>query len=392
MKVSAFFLVVLSVLFCACGSDKKEGTKNESGTTTPVVVADSVLSQNFYKRFEGTVADQPVVFQLQRSGQNYDGMYYYTKQGKWLKLSYIGDSSTNNSIYLLEYSASDMSNNGEEQSASLRLNYTNGTLTGTWKSGDRKKSFPVVLKEVYPEGSYRFTTQSYRDSAVAFDGQANSPVARISEWFVSPEQNDATGQWLNLQLRKILDYDTASTATSFGESARAEHEHYLSTYKHEAKELKAGDMEGSFLNYEQMRNIYIRYNENGFVILESLYYAYEGGAHGNYGTGMYCLDVVNKKVLTLRDVVTIDSLTLQPILERNFRLQAGIKPNGPLTDILFENHLATTENFYFTSNGIGFIYNPYEVAAYALGTINVFVPYKDLDKYLTTEFKQRIKR
>ena len=35
-----------------------------------------------------------------------------------------------------------------------------------------------------------------------------------------------------------------------------------------------------------------------------------------------------------------------------------------------------TENFYIDENGIHFIYDPYEIASFAAGTIDIFVPYK----------------
>jgi hypothetical protein len=90
-------------------------------------------------------------------------------------------------------------------------------------------------------------------------------------------------------------------------------------------------------------------------------------------------------------VITADSARLQPIVEAAFRKQQGLKPSDSLNTILFENHLATTDNYYFTNKGLGFYYFPYEVAAYAVGPIQVFVTFAELKPYLRPDFASRLK-
>ena len=106
---------------------------------------------------------------------------------------------------------------------------------------------------------------------------------------------------------------------------------------------------------------------------------------------MYCLDVKNKKQLVLSDIVKIDSNTLLKILEKGLRKNYNIKSNEQLSTVLFDNFLKPNNNFYFNSNGIAFMYNPYEVASYAQGQIVVFIPFADIKSYLTPDFVQRMK-
>jgi hypothetical protein len=59
---------------------------------------------------------------------------------------------------------------------------------------------------------------------------------------------------------------------------------------------------------------------------------------------------------------------------------------------LFENKIDTTDNFYITQNGIGFVYMPYEIGPYAMGEIEIFIPFFELTEYLTSTIRALIKK
>ena len=141
-----------------------------------------------------------------------------------------------------------------------------------------------------------------------------------------------------------------------------------------------------YTNHQQT----INYNDNGYVVIDFLADAYTGGAHGNYSSTMFCLDVQNKKQLVLNDIIKIDSNTLERILERNLRKEYNIKSKDALNTVLFDDFIKPNKNFYFNANGIAFMYNPYEVASYAQGQIVIFIPYSDVKAYLVPAFAQRM--
>lgn len=372
------------LLLSACGGDKKE-TKETVKTTETTFTGDSVLTRNFYKRFEGTIADKPVTMQMQCVDGRIEGMYYYNSHGQWIMLNAMLDSIRDvNQLKLTESSFED-----GEPVAVMDLTYKAGTLTGTWSKTD-KTTYTVHLKEAYPEGSYRFTTLLLNDSAVAFPDRDSSPVAHIHKELVLPTQTDGSAQWLETAFKEATAIDSSIRNLPFAEGSKKMNGKYIKSYKDEMKEM-GNDGFGAFMNYEEQLNMSVRFNENGYVIIEVAVYAYTGGAHGNGGSNFYCLDVIGKKKLKLRDVLTADSSRLQPIVERLFRKQQNLKPADSLNTILFDNHLALTDNIYFTSTGIGFWYFPYEVAAYAYGPIHVFVPFTEVRQYLNPEFVQRMK-
>ena len=140
---------------------------------------------------------------------------------------------------------------------------------------------------------------------------------------------------------------------------------------------------------DQSEHILVVYQDAKIMTLADFTYLYSGGAHGNYATSYHNYDLANKKRLKLTDVITQDGKKkLSGLLAKAVRTQFKLKSSQPLTEVLFENKIAPTENFYLTAKGIGFSYSPYEVAAYALGEINLFISFNALDFYLQPSFKK----
>ncbi len=43
-----------------------------------------------------------------------------------------------------------------------------------------------------------------------------------------------------------------------------------------------------------------------------------------------------------------------------------------------KNNFELNDNFLIKKNGLLFVFNPYEIAAYVYGAIEVFIPYKEI--------------
>ena len=378
MVRTCFLMLLLHALLISCSDTSNETTHTTADTAT--IAGNINPTDNFYKRLEGTIAEQPVVMHLQKTANRYDGIYYYKNNGRWLQL--FVDSVSADTLYIEEWANGDNWTQREMKNAHLRLAIRSGA-EGVWISGDGKKIYTLTLKENYPEGAYPFYIQTYSDSIFAFDQMKGSPKATIEYAFVASEENE----WLNTQIKKIMRLDPASDFKTGLQKAATE---YLQEYKKELTGYNdTSGMPMETLNYMQMQQAYVRYNANGFVVLEHSYYEYTGGAHGNYGSTFYCLDVKEQKKIQLSDLLTADSVTLQPLIEKYFREQYHIGKKA-LNTVLFENYLGPNKNFYFNEKGMGFLYNPYEAASYAQGQINVFIPFTAIKQYLTSSIKQRL--
>lgn len=354
------------------------GGCNES--TTPIAgnpADSSTAGTKQYRRMEGTIANQPVVLQLQQTQSGYQAMYYYRSVGQWLML-YL-DSMGKDSLYFSEHQHSD--NWTGVRNARWQCALMDDTLKCYWISADAKKSLPFSLYEHYPEGAYRFSVHYLQDSTIAYPNSRRSPVAKLSYTYVTALNNPR----LNAQIKSIFSFDTlASVEESFGKASAD----YAKRYRQQLPAEDDFTLSSFSFNHEEAHSTYIRYNDRDLVVIEHTYYENTGGAHGNYGSHFYCYDLRLQKQLSLSDLVTADSTALQTIVEAQFRKQYRIR-QASLESILFDTHLALTHNFYLTEKGIGFMYQPYEVAAYVMGQINVFVPFDQLQPYLTPYAQQR---
>jgi len=385
---SSLYLFSLSVLIASCQSSEKKAASADSAITAVVtrkIAVQEHLPENFYKRFQGIIGEKNVVINLSRIGNTITGTYDYNGT----QVNLVTDKiASQDSIILIENGLADhYTEDIIPTGAKLHLKWTGTVFSGLRIDGKEKSS--IRLEEQYPEGSYAFKIASYADSAKAFPKKKDSPQANISYEYLMPSGSKPEEQWLDKQIKKAMNLQkyNASWATSIKNDATG----YLKSYQNEIKETSNEDDEQSAtLNYNKTQNLYLHYNNNGFVVIKHLFDSYSGGAHNNYATTLYCFDVKNQKHLSLSDLMKIDSVSLQKLVEKNFRIQYKIKPGEALTTQLFDDHLAANNNFFFDATGISFLYNPYEVASFAQGQIIVSVPYKDLKKYLNPAFVKRM--
>src|SRR5690606_5193664 len=112
------------------------------------------LSESFYKTFTGTIAGHPVIMQWSNSPQMTQISYEYLKYRQRIPLRLMADSSRNGQLFFVE---------GENEDGDLaklpvwKCRYNHDQISGTWYSADRKKSYPIAIKEDQPEGVQAFT-------------------------------------------------------------------------------------------------------------------------------------------------------------------------------------------------------------------------------------------
>lgn len=379
-----FMLTMVACLVFSASCDNGKPASNTGSVVDTQHVAEEKLPSDFYKRMEGTIAGQAVVMHLHCFKGTIDGTYYYIKHGESIALAGKIDSVHPGNIVLMEM------NEETTKMPKLDCSYEKGQLKGTWESADKSKNYLIELKEVYPAGSYQFSAINIDDEVRAVPNDTSSPTATITKNILVPVNNAADNSWLPGQIVKIISDDTLHKTSDVVAAAKYSNTSFIKSYKEDIKN-NAEMASSATANYEDYLHLSVLYNENGFVTIDKNFFGYTGGAHGFGGDLYYCLDVVNKKLLKLSDVLTSDSAQLQLVVEAAFRKARGLSKTDSLNEILFENHLATTTNFYFTPTGIGFLYLQYEVASYADGTFSVFVSYSDLKKYIQPSFAKRMK-
>jgi hypothetical protein len=121
-----------------------------------------------------------------------------------------------------------------------------------------------------------------------------------------------------------------------------------------------------------------------FILIKRYIYEYTGGAHGNYENEYFVIDLEQIALLKLDDILVEGGRTrLVPFVDEALRdyaaqvLDDPIPPDETLSYVYFEDTVEIPEDvdFFLTAEGIGFQWDPYDIAAYVIGSIEVTIPY-----------------
>jgi hypothetical protein len=128
----------------------------------------------------------------------------------------------------------------------------------------------------------------------------------------------------------------------------------------------------------------------GHYTLRSFGYNYSGGAHGNYATALYTFTPAGKLLRWTDILLPNGEAALQPLIQKAVtqHLQlpdtTSVKNMGLLIDT---PTIPLPDQFALTQDGLLLIYNPYEIAAYAVGQIEITIPYAQLTQVVKEEFR-----
>lgn len=124
------------------------------------------------------------------------------------------------------------------------------------------------------------------------------------------------------------------------------------------------------------------------ITIELSTYSYMGGAHPNYWITYQNFYPSSGALLSLAEIAE-DSVQLSALAEQEFRRSQNLTPHEDLekAGYWFDNNVfSLPRNFALTHKGLLFLYNPYEVASYAQGPIEVLIPYSRLQGILKKEY------
>jgi hypothetical protein len=366
VRLLAFCLLPFALLATACHHHQKGSGEKTGERVIPA----------YYKYFRGTAGGGEVTLQLIKYSERYEGTFEDDSTGQPLPLSGSWDSTGR--LVLVTYN---------------RYNAVD-TLTGTFPQpgvfqGTMADTAgvhqPFTLQEIYPPGTCRWDVYTLDDSLALDSSRPDSPKARVQFMLLWPQK-----QGLSEVRRKLLEDSIVAGYTSLDSLPldpaailRGAEDTFFSQYRKAAQRFggREGAMAATF-NWQSQVRMSVLWNASAIVSLSFQTYSYTGGAHGLSNTSLMVFDLRTDKVLTMADLFKPGyEPMLQRVLERHLReaydLPAGAPLNGN-NGILFDKHLSLTRNFYLTGKGIGFIYNPYEVAPYVVGQIELYVPFAEL--------------
>jgi len=159
-------------------------------------------------------------------------------------------------------------------------------------------------------------------------------------------------------------------------------------YKKERKESLAHGESPSEISplysYEKIIRNTILFNKGNIVSQVVNTYEYTGGAHGSSTTRGIIIDLHAGNRIEFDDVFYGNAAQqFSDLLLSNLLLARNLPDKEALYEIGFSfDELHLTDNFIVDDKGATFIYDQYELGAYALGIVEIFVPYWELLPYM----------
>ncbi|RZL47171.1 MAG: DUF3298/DUF4163 domain-containing protein [Pedobacter sp.] len=184
-------------------------------------------------------------------------------------------------------------------------------------------------------------------------------------------ENDSLNQYIN---RQVLDY--------FSEEDPA-----IISYKDIATSFIKGydsffaENKDTPQSWYLIIDIKVLKQSGNYIALQKMHSDYAGGAHGITVISYLNYNPKTNKPITLDSLIAIKQKPkLLSLAESIFRKNEKLTATEPLSDkYFFENgKFALAQSFYVGDKGLVFLYNPYEIKAYAYGTTELIIPFVDL--------------
>lgn len=138
-------------------------------------------------------------------------------------------------------------------------------------------------------------------------------------------------------------------------------------------------------NYEHRTDMLIQYNSKELLSYSIQRFDYTGGAHGMTTDSCFTILMKEGRILKQSDLFEDQVLDNVSVLITN-QLANDNNEKDPMKleeqGFFSVKEIFPNNNIYASDKGVTWIYNPYEIAAYALGVIKVTIPYEDLKPYL----------
>jgi len=154
--------------------------------------------------------------------------------------------------------------------------------------------------------------------------------------------------------------------------------------KFKTQSLKKDDSQDYMPEYKQtwdeVSAMKLISNQNDILTLQYSGSGYSGGAHGYYFEAYKAFDLKNNKVISQADIFKNPTdANWNKILQSHF-------DEPEQKEMLLVDKVELNNNFFFDQDKITFVYNQYEITAYAAGVVYITLNFKDIKEQLKPEF------
>ena len=145
----------------------------------------------------------------------------------------------------------------------------------------------------------------------------------------------------------------------------------------------------TWMNYEEIVEGKILYNAGGLVSYQVVTDSFTGGAHGNktVDNGVFNLNTLSQVSLSELFMDTaIDNLHSmlrnQLMIQNDCNSMDELAEKGQFTS---PNEIEATDNFFVNEDGITWTYDPYEIAPYSVGVVQISLTWDEVYPFLAPD-------
>lgn len=183
----------------------------------------------------------------------------------------------------------------------------------------------------------------------------------------------------NPKLNQLLEQKTVEAMINPDEKKEQTYQQVADAFVKNYENLR--DTEGTAAAWFIDAETKVLTDQPDYLGLEHSLVNYAGGAHPNSAMVYWNINPKNLQEITLESLINEGSMPqLVAIGEKIFRKNEKLSPTASLKDnYFFENDkFDLNRNFTITKEGLKFLYNPYEIKAYAYGSTELIIPFSDL--------------
>ena len=220
-----------------------------------------------------------------------------------------------------------------------------------------------------------------KSETIKFDNKSpDSYAPESAEAKVSVKTLKTNMDWLtDLLVNELIRQFTAEGKVKI-ENKQQFVEYLQTLYADSVKEVKEFELIGMTTNFDVK---YLGQREN-IATFTIGYYGYSGGAHGMYSTQFLNIDLAKKALLDIDDVINPDQHDkLKELLWETYSNASNNETFTPKSEFYVE------KDFYFSHDGITFVYPPYAIGSFAEGEKELTIHWGELkeNKLLTPHFQ-----
>jgi hypothetical protein len=373
--------------------DKKQGMRSVIQSITVGIIVLIILTSNAlirinagldgYKHFTGTLdTNMRITFDIFSQNGTVQGYYYYgfpvpgeSSYFQFGKTMAIQGTIEGDRFHIYEKINPESRFTGTIQE--------NGNMTGKWARRTYQKEVLFNLVENYDNGSIPLEPIDYTETQyVVQDGitSKDMPKANIEIVLlypvasVHPDLKDTIHHYLS-----EFALDTNLTFSSPTQLMKAMAHTFFSSYQTTTEGIPNIEGLASF-DWQKKFTAEVLYNDNYILSIRLTKYAYTGGAHGVSIQNNLVFDLRKNAKVYLGDLF-YDGFEprLNALIDKKLRKLNGLNKSEKLKEAGFLiDEIEYNDNYFINNDGIVFYYNVYEIAPYASGPLEIFIPFYEI--------------